>query len=599
MLRTILDKDIQGHKVQKLAIYGASIYAGYEMVKYSYWIYRNCQIKAKSKKLRDSKLNKTHQFAKVDQEELILSLDVTGLREELLKGTFTSVDLVNVFGNRCQTIGRDLCLSAEENFEEAQEIAKICDAQRLEAIQKNEAEKLPPMHGIPISVKELFEQKGKVVTVGCEFLSEQRFTEDAPALRLFKEAGAILLVRGNVPQLAYSLHSENHVWGTAKNPFQNNRSCGGSSGGDGGLVGSKCVPFALGSDIGGSIRIPALFNGVYGFKPTNWRVTTKGHRCALDNNFTQFTQIHATIGPLGRSVNDLKLSMEVLLNPRVNRYDPFQAPTVFRQELYQNALDKKVKIGYCGNLTTMPVTQAVERAFNISKKALEDDGYELVPFEITPEETKTARNIMAGLLVNKMIGPLFDTLERNYEEPLDCYKISGKVLKASSFTRGALKYLLRITGNQRVVDGIQNVRPMSESELDGLIMQQSQLQISMLKKWQDAGIEALLIPVFPTCSFQAKYAGDMGVFLDYVSIWSVLHYPQGVVPVTEVLESETKEYQDTYNDLWTDFMKKDLEGATGMPVGVSVVSLPWEDETALGIMKALENKIQFQKTQQN
>ena len=68
------------------------------------------------------------------------------------------------------------------------------------------------------------------------------------------------------------MHSENHVWGNARNPYQEERSCGGSSGGDGGLVGAQCVPLAFGTDIGGSIRIPAHFNGVAGFRPSAWRI---------------------------------------------------------------------------------------------------------------------------------------------------------------------------------------------------------------------------------------------------------------------------------------------------------------------------------------
>lgn len=78
----------------------------------------------------------------------------------------------------------------------------------------------------------------------------------------------------------------------------------------------------------------------------------------------------------------------------------------------------------------MPVTKAVERATQLALNALEEQGYTLVPFELTPEETKLSRNIMVGLLVNKLIGPMFQTLDRNYEEPMDCYKISGRVFTA-------------------------------------------------------------------------------------------------------------------------------------------------------------------------
>ena len=82
------------------------------------------------------------------------------------------------------------------------------------------------------------------------------------------EAGAIPLVRGNVPLAGASIHTKNYVWGRAKNPYDQSRSCGGSSGGDAGLVATRCVPIALGSDIGGSLRIPASFTGVLAFKPT-------------------------------------------------------------------------------------------------------------------------------------------------------------------------------------------------------------------------------------------------------------------------------------------------------------------------------------------
>lgn len=126
--------------------------------------------------------------------------DVTQLREGLLTGKWTSVDLVNVFAKRCYQIGRALCLTCEEDFEYGLAQAEIKDRERAEAL-KNETE-LPLLHGIPVSVKELNEQKGKLVTVGCEHLCEQIFAEDNPTIKLIKDAGAIIIVRGNVPQVS-------------------------------------------------------------------------------------------------------------------------------------------------------------------------------------------------------------------------------------------------------------------------------------------------------------------------------------------------------------------------------------------------------------
>ena len=126
---------------------------------------------------------------------------------------------------------------------------------------------MPFLHGIPISVKELFDQKSLISTVGCA-MNTKKSKRDGAAIVPILESGAIPLVRGNVPQGALSIHTKNYVWGNARNFYDEKRSCGGSSGGDGGLVSSRCVPIAIGSDIGGSIRIPAAFNGIVGFKPT-------------------------------------------------------------------------------------------------------------------------------------------------------------------------------------------------------------------------------------------------------------------------------------------------------------------------------------------
>jgi fatty acid amide hydrolase len=124
------------------------------------------------------------------------------------------------------------------------------------------------LHGIPISIKDHINEKGKMNVVGCCFMTDFKADEDATIVKIMKAEGAIPMVRGNVPQMVFILHSYNNVYGCAKNPYDDTRTCGGSSGGDGGLVGARCVPLAIGSDIGGSLRGPAHFCGVYGYKST-------------------------------------------------------------------------------------------------------------------------------------------------------------------------------------------------------------------------------------------------------------------------------------------------------------------------------------------
>jgi Asp-tRNA(Asn)/Glu-tRNA(Gln) amidotransferase A subunit family amidase len=197
-------------------------------------------------------------------------------------------------------------------------------------------ENLPYLHGIPISVKELLEMKGMRTTVGCA-MNEYIGKVDSPCITpIIEEGGAIPLVRGNVPQGALSVHSENYIWGTAKNPHQNSRSCGGSSGGDAGLVAAGCVPLGIGTDLASSIRIPATFNGVTGFKPTQSRFThrnmihAKKARTDIGNEF--FSPIS---GPLCNSAKDATEYFRLMCVDDAHLRDPFKPPQKFNEEYLQ------------------------------------------------------------------------------------------------------------------------------------------------------------------------------------------------------------------------------------------------------------------------
>ena len=182
------------------------------------------------------------------------------------------------------------------------EEAKQKDAEREQAIKEGEVDALPIMHGVPMSVKDIINQKGHLSTIGTAFLCERVMTQDSPLVTLYKKAGAIPIVRGNTPQSALSLHTNNTIFGEAKNPYDHSRSCGGSSGGDAGMVALRCVPLGLGSDIGGSLRYPATFCGIAGFKPTQNRLTKRGTAAPRIDGFNMYDKIDATAGPMGATV---------------------------------------------------------------------------------------------------------------------------------------------------------------------------------------------------------------------------------------------------------------------------------------------------------
>ena len=195
---------------------GLSLYTLYNIYLHLRWKYKNSIVMKMASDVLAKRNQMITNFSTDGLDvDYILSRDVAQLRQDLIDSKFTSVDLVNVFGDRCQRIGRALNLSAEENFQEALELAKKKDILLEEMKKSGSLADLPPMHGIPFSVKESLCQVGKLSTTGCAYLCDEVMKEDAVVVQQYLNAGGIPLVRGNVPQMMFSLHSKNPIWGEA------------------------------------------------------------------------------------------------------------------------------------------------------------------------------------------------------------------------------------------------------------------------------------------------------------------------------------------------------------------------------------------------
>ncbi|EEF23854.1 amidase, putative, partial [Ricinus communis] len=170
-----------------------------------------------------------------------------------------------------------------------------------------------PLFGLPCSVKETFGLAGQEVTAGSLRMAPQAHAEDAAIVGRLKAAGAVVIARSNVPEFAMTAESSNPRFGRTSNPLDLGRVAGGSSGGEGALVGSGGSAFGVGSDILGSIRIPAAFCGVVGFKPHSRAVDQRGTWPTVTGN----TRSWLALGPLTRSVRDAELVYNVIAEHRV------------------------------------------------------------------------------------------------------------------------------------------------------------------------------------------------------------------------------------------------------------------------------------------
>ena len=181
-----------------------------------------------------------------------------------------------------------------------------------------------PLHGVPMTIKDSLDTAGIVSTGGTKGRAAFIPSADAPVVARLKQAGAILLGKTNTPELTLSFNTTNLSSGPTRNPYDHTRSPGGSSGGAAAIVAAGGVPFDIGSDYAGSIRVPSHFCGVAGIKPTSGRVPRTGHWPGSGGLFQSFTQL----GPIARRVEDLELVLRVISGPDGD--DPHIAPVVLR-----------------------------------------------------------------------------------------------------------------------------------------------------------------------------------------------------------------------------------------------------------------------------
>ncbi|KAI9582974.1 fatty-acid amide hydrolase 2-A-like [Glossina fuscipes] len=252
-----------------------------------------------------------------DISDPILLESASSLAKKIRKQELTSVQVMEAFIKRIYDVNPLLNCMVDERFKDALLEAKAADdliksgkyTEKQLAIEK-------PFLGVAISTKDCIAVKGMLNTSGLYSRRDYRASEDADAIALMRNAGAIPFALTNVSEVCMWWESNNVVHGRTRNPYDTNRIVGGSSGGEGCMQAAAASPLGLGSDIGGSIRMPAFFNGIFGHKPSKNVVSNKGQ---FPQPFTEEQYSFLGIGPMVRHAEDLRPILKIIAGEKAEQ----------------------------------------------------------------------------------------------------------------------------------------------------------------------------------------------------------------------------------------------------------------------------------------
>lgn len=262
----------------------------------------------------------------------LLDQPVRNLAEAIRDGQITSKEMVRAFLDRIEKANPRINALVYSTADAALKHARNAD------VELNKGNLMGPLHGVPFTIKDSLDTKDAITTWGTKGRADFRPGADASCVARLRDAGGILLGKTNTPEFTLFFETDNLVYGRTCNPYDVTRTTGGSSGGAAALLACNATPFDIGTDTGGSIRLPAHFSGVCGIKPTTGRVPCTGNALPTSGLLAPLTQV----GPMGRFVDDLAYLLPIISGPDLMDH----ATVACELKDYREVDLKSLKIGF-------------------------------------------------------------------------------------------------------------------------------------------------------------------------------------------------------------------------------------------------------------
>jgi Asp-tRNA(Asn)/Glu-tRNA(Gln) amidotransferase A subunit family amidase len=460
-------------------------------------------------------------------------LSAVEMAAQIRARTVSPVELVAAHLDRIAELncGRESKLNAfvHVDVDAARAQAKIAEA----AVGSDKhADSFGPLHGVPISVKSSVDVTGWSCECGSRLRKGYVPSQDATLVARLRSAGAILLGNTNVPEFLMAYETDNALYGRTNSPWDWERTPGGSSGGEAAAIAAGCSAGGVGSDGGGSIRVPAHFSGICGLKPTPGRVPSTGHYPAAAGPFAQL----GVVGPMARTVADVARLFSVMAGHDMG--DPVSAPVPLR--VRSDAEILKLRVAYFEDDGATPVTAETAAAVRAAAEALRGQGFQVEAWR--PQNLDRVWALWWNLFGRAVQTAFAATVEGREAELSPLYQAWRERV-----------------GLEPALDG---------REWLNTLVGRDALREKLLRQ-----METFPILICPTCAIPAFRHGQrdwtvQGRKVEYLKAMSysqwfnLLGNPAAVVPVGR--------------------------SAEGLPIGVQIVGRPWEDEAVLAVAAKIE-----------
>lgn len=362
-------------------------------------------------------------------------------------------------------------------------------------------ETMGPLHGLPISLKDTFKIPGHDASIGIVALTFKPATSSSTLVEILLKAGAVLYCKTNIPQTLMALDSHNNVFGRVVNPLNAKVTAGGSSGGEGALVAMRGSILGVGTDVGGSIRIPAMCNNLYGIKPS-WQRIPYGNQQGSGAPGSSALALPASAGPIATSMRDCELFLRAVAEMEPWNVDPDVAYGLWNEQGFSPS-KTEITIGIVRRDGVIDPLPPVNKFIDDTAAMLRNQGITVVEMDITPllSQCQSLANAMFGIDGNNFV---FDTLDS-----------TGEPLSPWLQTRLRRKKA-------------KNLEQVAE-----LHAKKEELRRKFLSIWKDEhGVEmdAFICPVAPHPVPEI----DRWNGVSYTSSFVLLDYPAGVSSIVSV-----------------------------------------------------------------